>query len=193
MKISAHGTLGLVFGLFIAVASQAQTTNGGLPNCRDTSFKVISGFQNSKVVQLKKTTQNNYKEQVLVKTYLVQNLPNTNNQYGIHAHFIVSLAEPTAVDFKAHDNLIEIAESLNDYTAPTAADLSQGPIYLCGEYATTLANGFPPITKFIPSTTGAMIHWTHLAGPNMDGHYSHPNGWIVANGKVFGSAMGKMR
>jgi hypothetical protein len=190
MKLSLS-FLGVFWGLVISFSfgavAQTQGQAANIPHCYGYQHQVLA-LENSKVIQLKQTTKNNYKEQVFVKVYLVQSLADTVNSYGRHAHFIVSLVEPGSDSFKNRENIIEISDSLNDYTSPSVEDLGHGPIYICGEYATTDPNGLPAITKFTPSQTGAMIHWTHLAGPNIEARYSHPNGWIFVNGKTFGSA-----
>jgi hypothetical protein len=125
------------------------------------------------------------KIQVFIKATFIKELPPTFNQYGHHQHFILGLRESNLND---PEGLIEIAHSMNGYTFPEARDLSTGPVYICGEYSTTDINGFPKITKFKPSETGAMIHWTHQAGrlPIYQKTTGHPNGWIYSNGKIFG-------
>lgn len=139
---------------------------------------------NEEVIQFKQTMPNLKKIQVLVKANFVREMSPTVNGYGQHQHFIVSLRDDTT-DQAA---LIEIAHSMNGYTFPEASDLKAGPIYICAEYSTTNVNGFPKITKFTPSATGAMLHWTHQANRGEIDMKTggHPNGWIYANGKVFG-------
>jgi hypothetical protein len=170
--------------LFAPSAFAQSALPSGMPICRTNKGVAITAFDNTKVMNLKVTTANLYKEQVLVKATLVSIGAVTNNSFGRHMHFIVTLAGPT--EQVAHTNIIEIAHSMNTYTSPTAADLT-GPIYICGEYSTTDATKLPKITKFTPSPTGAMIHWTHLANPNINSIPSHPHGWIFANGKLFGT------
>lgn len=158
----------------------------GMPVCQGYNGLQLTRLDNDFVMNLKKTTKNLYKKQVFVKAKLVSIGQVANNSYGKHLRFVVTLAKPG--EDIAHENLIEISHSMNGYTSPTASDLSAGPIYICGEYSTTDVNKEPKITKFEPSTTGAMIHWTHLATPDVNSTPSgHPNGWIFANGKLFGT------
>ena len=157
----------------------------GMPTCRDKQGNPLTHFDNQKVMQLKKTTQNLYKEQVFVKAKLVSVEDIKSNAYGKHLRFIITFAN--AGEKITRDNLIEISHSLNGYSSPTREDLAAGPIYICGEYSTTDVNKLPEITNFEPSVTGAMIHWTHLAGYNVNKIGKHPHGWIFANGKLFGT------
>jgi hypothetical protein len=172
-------TQALVSTLFLS-SSFAQLSQQ-MPVCHgynDTNL----GLMNTEVIEYKTTVPNGQKRQVLVRARLVQMMADTNNSYGVHQHYIVTLSD--SIDAASE---IEISSSKNDYTTPSAADLQAGPIYICGEYATTDPNGSPPITNFEPSKTGAMIHWTHYAnpagGPTSSGH---PSGWVFANGKLFG-------
>jgi len=159
--------------------------NEPMPKCFDGHQQLIS-VMNEQVVGFKKTLPNLRKVQVLVKATLVQMMPNVSNAFGIHEHFIISLGE----DASNPVTQIEIADSINGYNSPTESDLSAGPIYLCGEYSTTNANGYPKITTFTPSSTGAMIHWTHQNNTDLGiPAEGHPNGWIYANGKVFGQPL----
>ncbi len=182
--------LALYFCFLSAPQSMAQQALPQAPTCYGEHHQVLSN-SNARVVSLKQTTQNLYKEQAFVQAHLVKMLAVVVNSYGHHEHFIVSLGEPSSPTFLNKENLIEIADSLNDYSAPSADELSKGPIYLCGEYNTADAAKTPQILNFSPSVTGAIIHWTHLAGPNVDGNYSHPNGWVYVNGKLYGTALGK--
>ena len=153
-----------------------------MPKCFGTGGEELQPM-NEAVIQYKSTMPNLRKIQVLVKASLTNMMPETQNAYGQHEHFIISLRQ----DASDKESLIEIATSMNGYTSPSEADLRAGPVYLCGEYSTTNINGVPKIVKFIPSATGAMIHWTHEASYNLDvPAHGHPNGWIYANGKVFG-------
>lgn len=153
-----------------------------MPRCYNEHGEL--SLMNEEVVQFKRTMPNLKKIQVFVKVNFVREMQPTFNQYGHHQHFIVSLRD----DLTDKDALIEISHSMNGYTFPEASDLKAGPVYICAEYSTTDKNGFPKITKFTPSETGAMLHWTHQASRSsidMKGG-GHPNGWIYANGKVFG-------
>lgn len=169
------------FALLILVSLNASALDL-LPKCYDGHRELP--LMNEEVIQYKKTMPNLKKIQVFVKATFVRELPPTFNQYGHHQHFIVALRE----DIKDPAGLIEISHSMNGYTFPEASDLSKGPVYICGEYSTTDVNGFPKITKFIPSETGAMLHWTHQAGKRKIEEKSdgHPNGWIFSEGKIFG-------
>jgi hypothetical protein len=153
------------------------------PKCFNGRSEILP--MNEKVIQFKKSLPNLQKVQVFVKATFVRELPPTLNQYGSHQHFIVSLTD----DLSNPEGLIEISHSMNGYTFPEASDLRTGPIYICGEYSTTDKNGFPKITKFTPSETGAMIHWTHQSGSSTNYQipaHGHPNGFIYANGTIFG-------
>lgn len=167
--------------LLLLLVSPLVSSAEPMPKCFDGATEIQP--MNETVVQYKQTMPNLRKFQVMVKATLVKMMPNTSNAFGTHEHFIVSLRDNTS-DAAAQ---IEIAHSMNEYTAPSEIDLRAGPIFLCGEYSTTRADGMPKITKFTPSATGAMIHWTHQATNNLDTPVNgHPNGWIYANGKVFG-------
>jgi len=170
--------LPLVLFLSLSVASADP-----FPKCFDGRTELQP--MNEKVIQFKRTLPNLQKVQVMVKAMFVKELSPTVNQYGTHQHFIVSLRD----NANDTESLIEISHSMNGYSFPEASDMRAGPIYLCGEYSTTDKNGFPKITKFTPSETGAMIHWTHQAGRSINYQipsHGHPNGWIFANGRVFG-------
>jgi len=158
-----------------------------MPKCFGNGQEL--SVMNEAVVQYKQTVPNLKKIQVLVKATLVKELSPTVNAFGQHQHFIVSLRE----DLSDQSAWIEVANSMNGYIFPEARDLQAGPFYICAEYSTTNANGFPKITKFTPSVTGAELHWTHQAngGDIGDLAYGHPNGWIYANGKVFGRPMNR--
>ena len=153
-----------------------------MPKCYSHGREL--SVMNEAVVQYKQTMPNLKKIQVLVKATLVKEMSPTLNNFGQHQHFIVALRD----DKSDQAGLIEVANSMNGYIFPEASDLAAGPIYICAEYSTTNAKGFPKITKFTPSDTGAMLHWTHQAdqGNIGDQTMGHPNGWIYANGKVFG-------
>jgi hypothetical protein len=167
--------------LFLLLLSPLASSAEPMPKCFDGTNEIQP--MNETVVQYKQTMPNLRKFQVLVKATLVKMMPNTTNAFGTHEHFIVSLRDDTSDPA----GQIEIAHSMNEYTAPSESDLRAGPVFLCGEYSTTNANGIPKITKFIPSVTGAEIHWTHQATNSLDAPVGgHPNGWIYANGKVFG-------
>ena len=157
-----------------------------MPKCYDHGREL--SVMNEAVVQYKQTMPNLQKTQVLVKATLVKEMQPTVNDFGQHQHFIVALRD----DKSDPAGLIEVANSMNGYEFPESSDLKAGPIYICAEYSTTNANGFPKITKFVPSATGAMLHWTHQAnGRSIDlPTNGHPNGWIYANGKVFGRYAG---
>ena len=185
MKHLSLALLVVIASLTSTHTSFAQMTGlpKGMPICRDQSKKVLP-FGNAEVVKLKTTTPNLYKQQVFVKAQFVSMGSVSQNSYGKHLRFIVSLADKGKT--VAHENLIEISQSMNGYIAPTAADLT-GTIYICGEYSTTDMNKLPKITDFEPSATGAMIHWTHAAGPDVNVPTGrHPHGWLYANGKLFG-------
>lgn len=170
----------LVLGLSSVIANVAFAEP--MPRCFDEKRQL--DVMNEQVIQFKRTMPNLKKIQVLVKANFVKEMQPTFNNYGHHQHFIVSLRD----DLNDSEALIEISHSMNGYTFPEASDLKKGPIYICAEYSTTRADGFPKITKFTPSATGAMLHWTHQASRSsidMQGG-GHPNGWIYANGKVFG-------
>ncbi len=174
--------------LLLCVSPLSSMALEAMPKCFDhnTELQVM----NSQVIQYKQTMPNLRKIQVLVKATIVKDLPFTNNAFGKHEHFIVSLTD----DKSNQAGLIEIAHSMNGYNSPSVQDLSAGPIYICAEYSTTNVNGFPKITKFVPSVTGAMLHWTHQANNrsiNLPSN-GHPNGWIYANGKVFGRIASSM-
>lgn len=164
-----------VFSMALAMAEP-------MPKCFDGRRELP--VMNEEVIQYKQTMPNLKKIQVLVKAKFVKEMQPTLNSYGQHQHFIVSLREDKSDPL----GLIEISHSMNGYSFPEASDLAAGPVYICAEYSTTDANGFPRITKFTPSATGAMLHWTHQAGrSSIDmATKGHPNGWIYANGKVFG-------
>lgn len=169
--------------LFLSTLVSSVSFANPFPKCFDGKNELQP--MNEKVIQFKKTLPNLQKVQVFVKAKFVKELAPTFNQYGHHQHFIVSLRD----DVNDAEGLIEISHSMNGYTFPEAAALSAGPVYICGEYSTTDKNGFPKITKFNPSETGAMIHWTHQAGG--DSTYQvpsrgHPHGFIYANGTIFG-------
>jgi hypothetical protein len=177
----------VLMAILFASSSFAQNGIGfpkGMPICRNNKGDKIQNFDNQKVIKLKVTTPNLYKEQVLVKVNLVSFEGIVSNKHGKHLHFNVGLAD--GIDDLSHENIIEISASVNGYTSPTASDLV-GPIYICGEYSTTDVNKKPKITNFEPSPTGAMIHWTHLANPDINSIPKHPHGWIFANGKLFGT------
>ncbi len=153
-----------------------------MPKCYDRNRELP--VMNEAVIQYKQTMPNLQKIQVLVKATLVREMEPTFNQFGHHQHFIVALRD----DKNDQEGLIEISHSMNGYSFPEARDLAAGPVYICAEYSTTNANKLPKITKFTPSATGAMLHWTHQAsksGIEMPSH-GHPNGWIYANGRIFG-------
>jgi hypothetical protein len=169
--------------LFLLVLSPLFSASAEpMPRCFDERSELQ--VSNESVIQYKSTMPNLKKIQVFVKAKFVREMQPTMNQFGQHQHFIVNLRE----DISDKAGLIEIAHSMNGYTFPEASDLKAGPIYICAEYSTTDKNGYPKITKFTPSETGAMLHWTHQASKsNIDMKAGgHPNGWIYANGKVFG-------
>lgn len=177
----------VLLGVLVSFFSQAELP---LPKCYDGK-KEMALVNPETIIQYKRTMPNLQKIQVFVKTTLVKELPPTFNSYGHHQHFIVALRDDKN-DVEGH---IEISHSMNGYTFPEASDLSKGPVYICGEYSTTDKNGFPKITKFIPSETGAMIHWTHQAGrlPIGEKTNGHPNGWIYSEGKIFGEYLNRKR
>ena len=183
------GILGLIFvspALFLTSFAQGI----GQQPCADYQGKPIPEG-NQTVIGYKTTLPNLMKKQVYVKGTLVKYMGPIHNQHGTHLHFIMNLGNQT--DTMA--TMIEISHSMNGMTSndyPTENDLKAGPIFICGEYSTTNVNGTPKITKFTPSATGAMIHWTHRADSE-GGHQSHPHGWIMANGKVFGNDPGRDR
>lgn len=177
-----HLSLALLISFF-SITTFAQTLPADMPVCRDASRAALP-IDNAGVLKLKTTTPNLFKKQVFVKAKLVSIGEIKNNSYGRHLRFIVTLADKGQAI--AHENLIEISQSLNGYNYPTASDLS-GVIYICGEYSTTDMNQLPRITKFEPSETGAMIHWTHAASRDLNAPSRHPHGWVYANGKIFGT------
>ena len=176
----------LLLNLFSISSSFAQSLPGqsAMPKCFDGSERQLS-LMDEAVIQYKSTMPNLQKIQVLVQGTLVKMMGPITNSNGTHLHFIISLRGNP----RDSQSLIEIAASMSGYTTPSVQDLQAGPIFLCGEYSTTNINGFPKITSFEPSVTGAMIHWTHEANNTPDVPATgHPHGWIYANGKIFGRA-----
>ncbi len=147
----------LILFLLSPLFSAAVVSAEPMPRCYNEKGEL--SLMNEEVIQFKRTMPNLKKIQVLVKATLVKEMQPTFNQYGHHQHFIVALRD----DVNDANGLIEVSHSMNGYTFPEASDLKAGPVYICAEYSTTDKNGFPKITKFTPSETGAMLHWTHQA------------------------------
>ena len=177
----------LLLSIFTFVLNLSPAFAQSVPQqpCLDYNHTAIP-LENETVLGYKTSLPNLQKKQVYVKGTLVKYMGPIRNQHGVHLHFIMALRDPAQPNSMA--DLIEISHSMNGTgvsDAPTEADLRAGPFYICGEYSTTNANGTPPVTKFTPSVTGAMIHFTHRAGQG------HPSGFIFANGKTFGNQAGQ--
>ncbi len=123
------------------------------------------GYNNNQVTQWAKSTPDQFQARSLVYGKITQLYPTKNG----HTHFAMSVGNGS----------IEII--YNDHFGDLPS-LSVGmDVIACGDYITV-----GPGAR-LPSPQPAILHWVHYNPGNRDGG-RHPHGFLVINGKPYGTA-----
>lgn len=126
---------------------------------------------NERVIQLKKTTKNQYKDRAFVTGVLVGVLQDRKS----HLHLDVFLGETPSG--RGKDSDIEIIyNKAFDYVDSRA--LRPGvEVSACGDFI----NSFEQAGRYPASPVGAILHWVHMAP-----RPPHQNGFLVIDGRLYG-------
>ena len=167
--ISVFQFLALTATLLASGTSPVFATDAA-PHCvsRDREIPI----ENDAVLELKKTTKNQYKTQEHVSGTISTVYPDRNG----HKHFAIKIGPDT-------DDQIEVVYNEVFGVLP---QLSAGmTVEACGEYITSNE----ATVQYPPSPVGAIIHWVHI-NPNQ-GVDSHASGFLLIDGKLCGQDASK--
>lgn len=156
MKVNKMKSVLFVMSVMYSSASMAMT-----PECLDERLNVLP-INNSRVIQLKANTPNEYLTRAHVKGIIGKVYQNTTG----HARFEVIIgSRPTdTIEFVYNEDFGELPELKAGFIAEA-----------CGDYITSNKQA-----KYPPSPNGAIIHWIHKSNGR------HLSGFIMINNKLYG-------
>lgn len=141
-----------------------------LPECPDLRGNPIR-VDNDRVLHLKKSTKNQYKDRAYISGVLVGVIQDRKS----HLHLDVFIGESRAGT--GRDSDIEIVHN-KEFGSPGAKELRPGmEVTACGDFI----NAFDRAGNYPPSPVGAIIHWTHMAP-----RPGHGAGFLAVDGKLHG-------
>jgi hypothetical protein len=140
-------------------------SGGQIPPCLDKNQNVIP-IENERVLEMKKSTPNQYKTQSHVMGPITEIYPDSSK----HQHFAIQLGQ-------SPDEGLEVIYNIEFGDLP---ELKIGMmVEACGEYITSNAP-----SRFPASPMGAIIHWVHI-NPR-GGAKAHPSGFVAIDSYLYG-------
>lgn len=157
----------LCLGLVTVSVAEA---NSRLPACNDERGRPMQ-VDNDRVIRLKKTTKNQYKDRALVTGVLVGVLQDRKS----HLHLDVFLGEGLSGTGKESD--IEVIYN-KAFDHVDSRSLRPGmEVSACGDFI----NSFERAGRYPASPVGAILHWVHMAP-----RPPHQSGWLIIDGRLYG-------
>lgn len=154
--------LGIVISSYAVAADR-------LPDCRDNDGRSIR-VDNEHVLNLKRTTKNQYKDRAHIKGVLVGILKDRQS----HLHLDVYIGESRSGT--GRDSDIEII--YNKAFGQVRENLRPGmEVTACGDFI----NAFKQAGRYPPSPAGAILHWVHMSP-----RPGHQNGFMAIDGRLYG-------
>jgi len=126
---------------------------------------------NERVIKLKSTTKNQYKDRAYVDGVLVGVFPSK----GGHAHLDIFLGNTPNGTGQESD--IEVIYNQKFGAVDTRALRPGMQVQACGDFI----NAFEPAGNYPASPVGAIIHWVHMAP-----RPTHQNGFMAIDGRLYG-------
>jgi len=162
---SVVGFLALLF-CFPAFAASA----GKVPTCLDDARRPMR-IDNSRVLDLKRTTRSGYHDRGFVRGPLLSVV----STKGSHVRLDVYIG-PEGSEPRGAETSIELV--YNRAFGQLGNRLEAGmDVVACGDFV----NAFKQNGRYPPSPLGAIIHWLHMSPrPN------HVSGFLMIDGKLFG-------
>ncbi len=140
------------------------------PNCNDNRGNAMQ-VDNERVLHLKKSTKNQFKDRAYITGVLVGVLKDRKS----HLHLDVFIGETQSG--RGKDSDIEIIYN-RAFDAIDGRQMRPGmEVSACGDFI----NSFEQAGRYPPSPVGAIIHWTHMAP-----RPPHQHGFMVVDGRLYG-------
>lgn len=160
----------IAFLCFWLVSISTAEAGNRLPVCNDNRGSPMQ-VDNDRVIRLKKTTKNQYKDRAFVTGVLVGVLQDRKS----HLHLDIFLGETPNGTGKESD--IEIIYN-KAFDRIDSRQLRPGmEVSACGDFI----NAFDSAGHYPPSPVGAILHWTHMAP-----RPGHQHGFLVIDGRLYG-------
>jgi len=157
----------LVLGFLTSTLALA---NDRLPDCNDLRGNAMT-VDNERVIKLKTTTRNQYKDRAYITGVLVGVL----KERKTHLHLDVFIGETQSG--RGNESDIEIIHNKAFGSVPGNQLRPGMEVSACGDFI----NAFDQAGKYPPSPVGAIIHWTHMAP-----RPGHEGGFIAVDGRLYG-------
>ncbi len=148
----------------------AEAGNTRLPTCNDQRGRPMQ-VDNERVLHLKRSTKNQYKDRAYITGVLVGVLKDRKS----HLHLDVFIGESESG--RGRDSDIEIIyNKAFDYVDSRSVRPGM-EVSACGDFI----NAFDRAGHYPPSPAGAIIHWTHMSP-----RPGHQHGFMAIDGRVYG-------